>query len=181
MAEIKTILTYEETTELLDWVSACQSAYHINSTPNHPFGDNGSTLAENREGLLEYVNSILSEHVESAVLAAITPTVQLDGWLPISSAPKGAKGYSWMRLAWGPEDDKCTGEGMRFGDKFYVAASFYCLNQEKQYQFREIEVTPTHWMPKAAAPSPTQAIEANTLTKSTDQQNVSINGEKIDT
>lgn len=30
--------------------------------------------------------------------------------------------------------------------------TFYCLGQEKQYEFREIEVNPTHWMPLPAAP-----------------------------
>lgn len=35
--------------ELLDWVSACQSAYHIDNTPGHRFGGLGSNLDENRQ------------------------------------------------------------------------------------------------------------------------------------
>jgi hypothetical protein len=43
------VLTEDERRELLDWVSACQSAYHIESTPGHRFGGIPSALAENRE------------------------------------------------------------------------------------------------------------------------------------
>jgi hypothetical protein len=53
-------LTEEEKTEILDWASACQSAYHIASTPGHRFGALGSNLEENREGLIEYVESLLA-------------------------------------------------------------------------------------------------------------------------
>ena len=74
-------------------------------------------------------------------------------WQPIETAPKGAKGYAWMMLAWGPEDDPNAGAGMRCGDKFFAAATFYCLGQKKQYEMREIEVHPTHWMPRPEAPN----------------------------
>lgn len=53
-------LTDEQKTELLDWVSACQSAYHIDSTPGHRFGGIGSNLQENRDGLVEYVEDLLA-------------------------------------------------------------------------------------------------------------------------
>lgn len=49
--------------ELLDWVSACQSAYHIESTPGHRFGGIVGQLEENREGLLEYVRGLLSNQL----------------------------------------------------------------------------------------------------------------------
>lgn len=77
-----------------------------------------------------------------------------DGWQPIETAPKGARGYAWMMLAWGAEDDPHVAAGMRCGDKFFAAATFYCLGQEKQYEMREIEAHPTHWMPIPAAPKP---------------------------
>lgn len=79
-----------------------------------------------------------------------------DGWASIETAPKGANGYAWMDLAWGPEDDKCCGSGMRVGDKFFASATFYCVGKEKQYELREIEVTPTHWRIGAAAPTAAQ-------------------------
>lgn len=76
------------------------------------------------------------------------------GWQPIETAPNGARGYAWMMLAWGAEDDPHVAAGMRCGDKFFAAATFYCLGQEKQYEMREIEAHPTHWMPLPAAPKP---------------------------
>jgi hypothetical protein len=76
-----------------------------------------------------------------------------DAWQPIETAPSGAKGYCWMNLAWGPEGDVSTGIGMRWGDRFFAAGSFYCLGHEKRYEFREIEVKPTHWMPLPEAPA----------------------------
>lgn len=46
--------------ELLDWVSACQSAYHIDNTPGHRFGGLGSKLDENRRSLVEYVRHLIA-------------------------------------------------------------------------------------------------------------------------
>ncbi|MCG8991786.1 hypothetical protein LH427_01975 [Laribacter hongkongensis] len=46
--------------ELLDWVSACQSAYHIDNTPGHRFGGLGSNLEENRTAVVEYVEALLN-------------------------------------------------------------------------------------------------------------------------
>jgi hypothetical protein len=74
-------------------------------------------------------------------------------WQPIETAPRGAKGYAWMHLAWGPEHDQSTSVGMRYGDKFYASASFYCLGRDKQYEFRETEVSPTHWKPLPTPPA----------------------------
>lgn len=79
-------------------------------------------------------------------------------WRPIETAPRSrADGYCWMHLAWGPEGDVSTGVGMRWGDRFFAAGTFHCLGQKKRYEFREIEVQPTHWMPLYAAPIATQA------------------------
>jgi hypothetical protein len=77
-------------------------------------------------------------------------------WQPIETAPTGAKGMAWMLLAYGPEGDQTTGMGMRFHDKFYAASSFYVGGhfESRQYQFREHEVHPTHWMEVPALPPP---------------------------
>lgn len=53
-------LTDEQKAELLDWVSACQSAYHIENTSNHRFGGLSSQLQENRDALIEYVEDMLA-------------------------------------------------------------------------------------------------------------------------
>lgn len=53
-------LTEGERVELLDWVTACQSAYHIESTPNHRFGGLTGQLTENREAVCEYVDELLA-------------------------------------------------------------------------------------------------------------------------
>ncbi|OQS42284.1 hypothetical protein [Chromobacterium haemolyticum] len=52
--------------ELLDWVSACQSAYHIDSTPGHRFGGLGSNLEENRAELVAYVADLLAAAASQA-------------------------------------------------------------------------------------------------------------------
>lgn len=57
-------LTDQERTELLDWVSACQSAYHIDSTPGHRFGGLPSNLQENRDSLVEHVESIIQARAD---------------------------------------------------------------------------------------------------------------------
>lgn len=48
-----------EMQDLLDWVSACQSAYHIDSTPGHRFGGLGSNLEYNRAELVSTVQEML--------------------------------------------------------------------------------------------------------------------------
>lgn len=77
-------------------------------------------------------------------------------WQPIATAPTGAKGYAFMRLAWGDDEDKHTGDGIRCGDRFFAAGVFYTLSPEdgRRYRFRETEVTPTHWMPLTAITRP---------------------------
>ena len=53
--------------ELLDWVSACQSAYYIDSTPGHRFGGLGSNLEENREALVAYVERLIGTSKDGGV------------------------------------------------------------------------------------------------------------------
>lgn len=51
-----------ERAELLDWVSACQSAYHIDNTEGHRFAMCGSNLQENRDGLVGFVEGLISQY-----------------------------------------------------------------------------------------------------------------------
>ena len=60
MSQDVTKLTEHEKAELLDWASACQSAYHIENTPGHRFGGITGQLAENRSALVEYVEELLA-------------------------------------------------------------------------------------------------------------------------
>lgn len=83
-------------------------------------------------------------------------------WRDINSAPEAKGEYFFCRLAWGPERDQCTGDGFRWNGRWFVAAIFHNPGRrfdECQQEFRQIEVQPTHWMPK---PAPPQGIEAGT-------------------
>lgn len=73
-------------------------------------------------------------------------------WQPIETAPKGANGYAWMFLAWGPEEDKSTGKGMWCVDRFIACATFHAMGKTPAFEFRQIEVSPTHWMPLPEPP-----------------------------
>lgn len=55
--------------ELLDWVSACQSAYHIDNSPGHRFGGLGSSLEENRSELVSFVHELLESYATAAIEA----------------------------------------------------------------------------------------------------------------
>ncbi len=58
-----------------------------------------------------------------------------------------------MLLAWGPEGDQTTGIGMRMGNRYFAAGVFFCHAGEKAFEFREVEVKPTHWMPCIKPPA----------------------------
>lgn len=57
-------LTAQQRTELLDHVSACQSAYHIDSTPGHRFGGLPSNLPENRDAVVDFVEELLAPRAQ---------------------------------------------------------------------------------------------------------------------
>lgn len=59
-----------ERAELLGWASACQSAYHIESTPGHRFGAMASNLQDNRAGLVGYVDALLVNRASRAAVAS---------------------------------------------------------------------------------------------------------------
>lgn len=147
-AELETLrmqepIHIEEVAEIVGTAEGCALDWLVEGGPSgFPKGvtllvDDGRVTDANGEG--------------EVYLAAGAQSVP-NGWRPIETAPKGARGYAWMMLAWGAEDDPHVAAGMRCGDKFFAAATFYCLGQEKQYEMREIEVHPTHWMPLPAAP-----------------------------
>jgi hypothetical protein len=73
-------------------------------------------------------------------------------WQPIETAPEVKGDCFWCRLAWGPEDDQSSGDGFRWGGKWFAAGCFYRAGQDRKFEWREIEVTPTHWMPKPELP-----------------------------
>lgn len=77
------MLTAQQRTELLDHVTACQAAYHIDSTPGHRFGGLPSNLQENREALVDYVEELLMEF--SAVVVSECPH-----YLRVEQTPSGA-------------------------------------------------------------------------------------------
>lgn len=93
--------------------------------------------------------------------SAGTVSVEAAGWQPIETAPQGVSnggklGVTWMMLAV-PDDEggfNCL-SGMRVGDKFYAAMTFYCGGpfDGKQFEKREVEVNPTHWMPLPDPPA----------------------------
>ena len=71
-------LAADERTELLDWVSACQSAHLIDSTPGHRFGGLPSSLDDNRELLVVHVESILAERVRALTAQALPAAGRCD-------------------------------------------------------------------------------------------------------
>ena len=56
-------LTKTEKAELLDWVTACQSAYSLENNPHGPFAALPGQLQENCESLVRYVEDLIAERV----------------------------------------------------------------------------------------------------------------------
>ena len=71
-------LAADERTELLDWVSACQSAHLIDSMFGHRFGGLPSSLDDNRELLVVHVESILAERVRALTAQALPAAGRCD-------------------------------------------------------------------------------------------------------
>jgi hypothetical protein len=84
-------MTDEQKQELLDWVSACQSAYYIDSTPGHRFGGIGSNLQKNRDALVEYVEDLIAE-LEAKLAALALPAAE--GSLPMHHDPALVEAYN---------------------------------------------------------------------------------------
>jgi hypothetical protein len=62
-AKSRGVMTQAQTTELLDWVSACQSAYSLQSRTKGPFFALPGQLEENRQSLVNYVNAVIEQHL----------------------------------------------------------------------------------------------------------------------
>lgn len=82
-------------TELLDWVTACQSAYHIENTPGHRFGTLPGVLEANRADLVEYVRELIASagtqtNAARDVLAERRRQVEAEGWTPEHDDEHGA-------------------------------------------------------------------------------------------
>lgn len=98
------------------------------------------------------VNS-LSRAIESARDAAWAEA--LPKWRPIETAPKDDKSnYFFCTAAYGPDEDKSTGYAMRYKGEWFAALVFYNMGKhaQRQLEFREYKITPTHWMPLPPAP-----------------------------
>lgn len=95
-------------TELLDLVSACQSAYYIDNAEGHRFGGIVSNLEENRAGIVEFVSELLQS-------AHSTP--------PAVAIPAGYK-----LVPAEPTDEMCDaaaeGEGSEFIGEFRCIGRF---------------------------------------------------------
>lgn len=84
--------------------------------------------------------------------ASAAPAASVDGWQPIETAPTVKGECFFCMLAWGPDGDQSVGEGMRWNGRWFATGTFYAMGKERKYEFREIEVKPTHWMRGPAAP-----------------------------
>lgn len=74
-------------------------------------------------------------------------------WRPIETAPEVKGDYFWCFIAWGPDGDQSTGTGFRWRGKWFAAGCFYRGGSDRQFEWQEIEVKPTHWQPLPPAPT----------------------------
>lgn len=76
------------------------------------------------------------------------------GWQPIETAPEAKGKYFFCRLACQNGDEFSTGDGFRWDGKWFAAALFYKggIFDERQYEYRQIQVNPAHWQPLPAPP-----------------------------
>ena len=82
-------------TELLDWVTACQSAYHIENTPGHLFGRLPGVLEANRADLVEYVRELIASagpetNAARDILTERRRQIEAEGWAPEHDDEHGA-------------------------------------------------------------------------------------------
>ena len=75
-------------TELLDWVTACQSAYSMEQNPRGPFRSLPGQLKDNRTSLVEFVDDLLDaerERVLKIVYEIVNP-IDESAWVAIEAA-----------------------------------------------------------------------------------------------
>lgn len=99
------------------------------------------------------LNKRANFHPESE--AALSAQVQdMAGWQDISTAQNCVGSYLFCRLAWRNGNDICTGDGFRWNGRWFVVGTFYKGGRldQCQYEMRQIEVQPTHWMESTSPP-----------------------------
>ncbi len=105
-------------TELLDWVSACQSAYHIDNTPGHRFGGLGSNLEENRSEIICFVRGLIEDSATAAVEADRQNSMVFEcgkaaGRQEVKDEQKCPDFWAWIRRAYRePESSAYTVHNM---------------------------------------------------------------------
>jgi len=131
--------------------------FDIVAPPSWDFADTNGMVSHNvasRDAAFSAAQADYTARILSALHPA-SPLGAVPKWQPIETAPSGVardgkKPMAWMLLAWPDgEGGYNSGSGMRAGDQFFAAATFYTGGpfDGKQFTMREIEVSPTHWMP----------------------------------
>jgi Lar family restriction alleviation protein len=90
-----------------------------------------------------------------AALSGASEVVESEGWQPVETAPETKGKYLFCDLAFGPADDQTTANGFRWNGRWFAAGIFYKggPNTGCQHEFRQIEISPTHWKPSPSVPA----------------------------
>jgi len=80
-------------TELLDWVTACQSAYSMESNPRGPFRALPGQLKDNRNALVEFVDGLLDDERERIlkIVYGVVYPVDESAWIVIKAHVRNDK------------------------------------------------------------------------------------------
>lgn len=131
-------LTDDERTELLDWVSACQSQYHIDSTPGHRFGGLGSNLEENRLAVVDFVNGLLSARALEAIPAGRVQQAEPAAWLVCSVNSDGTLSLEhaapWREAAHEHINDAITEHGIEGAASWVVRPAYLATPSQSAVQ-----------------------------------------------
>lgn len=93
------------------------------------------------------------DEAREALNYTLQAALGVGGWRPIAEAPEVKGDYFFCRLAWGPDEDKSTGDGFRFEGEWFAASVFYRMSEHRKFQFKEHKVRPTHFMEHAPPPA----------------------------
>ncbi|MDH1266742.1 DUF551 domain-containing protein [Rhizobium pusense] len=134
-------------------------ALHENDAVWARFYRDGKTLGEICEefncGIYDLSPWLTAPLARSALSAQVQDVAVPEGWQDIGTAPTEKGNCFFCQLAWGPENDRSIGDGFRWNGRWFAVGTFYKGGRfdECQYEKRQIEVQPTHWMPLPAAPA----------------------------